>query len=108
MNPISGLRPPQSIESIAGVDRVAGVQKPGGPGGAQGASFAGAMSEAMDAVQGLQRNAQLSAARFMAGESEDLHKVALDQQRAAISFDLFLQVRNKVVQAYQEVMRMQV
>ena len=39
---------------------------------------------------------------------EDLHKVALDQQRAGIAFDLFLQVRNKMVSAYQEVMRMQV
>jgi flagellar hook-basal body complex protein FliE len=66
------------------------------------------MNEAMQAVQGLQSTAHASAASFLAGESVDLHKVALDQQRAAVAFDLLLQVRNKVVQAYQEVMRMPV
>jgi flagellar hook-basal body complex protein FliE len=66
------------------------------------------MTDAMASVQALQSGAQQSAARLLAGEGVDLHQVALDQQRAAISFDLFLAVRNKVVQAYQEVMRMQV
>jgi flagellar hook-basal body complex protein FliE len=44
----------------------------------------------------------------MNGETEEIHKVALDQQKAAISLDLFLQVRNKVINAYQEIMKMQV
>ncbi len=51
-------------------------------------------------------NAQLQ--RFLAGEGGELHTVALATQRAELAFELFLQVRNKVVQAYQEVMRMQI
>ena len=44
---------------------------------------------------------------FLLGENEELHKVAAATQQAELSFDLFLQVKNKVVQAYQEIMRMQ-
>ena len=44
---------------------------------------------------------------FLTGESQDLHSVALAGQRASLQFEMLLQVRNKIVQAYQEVMRMQ-
>ncbi len=44
---------------------------------------------------------------FLRGESEEVHKVALDAQRAELSLEMFLQMRNKVVQAYQEIMRTQ-
>jgi flagellar hook-basal body complex protein FliE len=43
----------------------------------------------------------------MNGETEEIHQVILAGQRAEIAFETFLQVRNKAVQAYQEVMRMQ-
>ena len=45
--------------------------------------------------------------RFLSGEGEDLHTTILATQQAELSFDLFLQMRNKVVSAYQEIMRMQ-
>ena len=45
--------------------------------------------------------------QFISGESDELHGTVLAVQRAELSFELFLQVRNKVVQAYQEIMRMQ-
>ena len=53
------------------------------------------------------RSSQSSIDKFLSGEDEEVHKVALATQQAELSFDLFLQVRNKVVSAYQEVMRMQ-
>jgi flagellar hook-basal body complex protein FliE len=43
--------------------------------------------------------------RFLSGEGEDVHTTVLAVQRATLSFDLFLQARNKVVSAYQELMR---
>ena len=52
--------------------------------------------------------AQSSVNNFLAGGNEELHSVVLASQRAELEFDLFLQVRNKVVSAYQEIMRMQV
>ncbi|MCL4851471.1 MAG: flagellar hook-basal body complex protein FliE, partial [Bryobacteraceae bacterium] len=42
------------------------------------------------------------------GEAEEVHQAVLATQQAELAFEMFLQVRNKVVQAYQEVMRMQV
>ncbi|HZT40520.1 MAG TPA: flagellar hook-basal body complex protein FliE [Bryobacteraceae bacterium] len=52
--------------------------------------------------------AQDSIDRFLSGEGEEIHKVALATQKAELSFDMFVQVRNKVVNAYQEIMRMQI
>ena len=45
---------------------------------------------------------------FLSGGDEELHSVALAAQRADLQFNLFLQVRNKAVSAYQEIMRMQI
>ncbi len=81
-----------------------------GPGQATGAGggFGKTMTDALESVGALQNTAHASAESFMNGETEEIHKVALDQQKAALSLDLFLQVRNKVVNAYQEIMKMQV
>jgi flagellar hook-basal body complex protein FliE len=46
--------------------------------------------------------------RFLSGEGEELHTTVLATQRAELAFEMFLQARNKVVNAYQEIMRMQV
>jgi len=43
----------------------------------------------------------------LSGDGEDLHSTVLSVQRATLEFDMLMQVRNKVVSAYQEVMRMQ-
>jgi flagellar hook-basal body complex protein FliE len=59
-------------------------------------------------VESFQNNAQASVDQFLSGEGVELHQVALAAKQAELSFDLFLQVRNKVVSAYEEVMRMQV
>jgi flagellar hook-basal body complex protein FliE len=54
-----------------------------------------------------QNDAQTAVNQFLNGDSIELHSVALAGQRADLSMDLFLQVRNKVLSAYQEVMKMQ-
>ncbi len=73
-----------------------------------GEAFHAAFSDAISKVEGFQQNAKASVDRFLSGEGEELHQVALAAKQAELSFDLFLQVRNKVVNAYEEVMRMQV
>ena len=45
---------------------------------------------------------------LMRGEPVELHRVILAGEEAGLAFDLMLSVRNKVVDAYQEIMRMQV
>jgi flagellar hook-basal body complex protein FliE len=59
-------------------------------------------------VEQSQTQASQAAQNFLSGGDEELHSVALAAQRADLQFNLFLQVRNKAVSAYQEIMRMQV
>jgi len=95
---ITAIRLPQ----LAAAQPVAALQP------ASGDAFKTVLRDAFENVDRLQNTAHGSTESLLRGESEDLHTVALDQQRAALSFDLFLQVRNKAVTAYQEIMRMQV
>jgi flagellar hook-basal body complex protein FliE len=62
----------------------------------------------MGRVEQFQQNSQSSIDKFLSGEDEEVHKVALATQQTELAFDLFLQVRNKVISAYQEVMKMQI
>ncbi len=73
----------------------------------QPGAFAKTLENAIGAVEGLRNNAQQSVQSFLSGEGEELHSAILATQKADLAFELLLQVRNKVVSAYQEVMRMQ-
>lgn len=64
------------------------------------------MKNAVQQVNGYQQQATQDVNQFLQGSGE-LHNVALSAQRAEMVFDLAVQVRNKVVSAYQEIMKMQ-
>src|SRR6266567_1661410 len=70
--------------------------------------FGAVLKDAMGKVGEFNEAASKSVEGFLSGEGDDLHKTIMATQRADLAMELFLQVRNKVVQAYQEVMRMQV
>jgi flagellar hook-basal body complex protein FliE len=55
----------------------------------------------------MQHEAGTAIQQFLNGENEDLHTTILASQKAELAFELGLQVRNKVVSAYQEIMKMQ-
>jgi flagellar hook-basal body complex protein FliE len=95
--------------SITPVRMPAGIPslQPGASSSVPRGSFQSVLSDAIGRVQQSQNNSQSSIDKFLSGEDEEVHKVALATQQAELSFDLFLQVRNKVISAYQEVMRMQ-
>jgi flagellar hook-basal body complex protein FliE len=95
--PISGLGPLPSLQ-VTPLDT--GSKSAGG--------FSSILTEAMQKVEGLNNDATKSVENFLSGEGDDLHKTIMATQRADLATELFLQVRNKVVSAYQEVMRMQV
>ena len=95
--PITPIHPPAGIPQIDPFRSAQG----------QAGAFQSVLSDAIGRVEQFQQNSQTAIGKFLSGEDEEVHKVALATQQAEISFDLFLQVRNKVVSAYQEVMRMQ-
>jgi flagellar hook-basal body complex protein FliE len=76
--------------------------------GQDGGDFGAVFQDAVGKVDQLRQEAAASLERFLSGENEELHQAVLATQKAELSFELFLQVRNKVVQAYQEVMRTQI
>ena len=73
-----------------------------------GGQFRDLLQSTIATVETQRSAAQQSVDRFLSGEGEELHQVAIATQKAELSFDMFLQVRNKIVSAYQEVMRMQI
>lgn len=79
------------------------VQSTGG-----GPGFGDAVGDALKALETLQRDADAQSAQLAAGESVEIHDVMLAYDRASISMQLAVQVRNKLVEAYQDIMRMQV
>lgn len=98
VNAIQGIRPPAGIEP--GVKGRVDLRTPSG-------EFGNLFEEAISKVEQHRNAAEEIAGNFMRGETEEVHQVVLASQRAELAFEAFLQVRNKVVQAYQEVMRMQ-
>jgi flagellar hook-basal body complex protein FliE len=64
------------------------------------------MSSAMARVENTQSSADRMASDLLAGGSGDVHSVALASQQAELAMEMFQQVRNKFVQAYQEIMKM--
>jgi flagellar hook-basal body complex protein FliE len=73
----------------------------------KGGEFQKALSGAIRDVEAFGQRADASVESFLAGDGEELHTMILATQQASLAFDLFMQVRNKVVNAYQEVMKMQ-
>ena len=59
-------------------------------------------------VNGLQKEADASINKFVAGKEVDVHQVMIAAQESNISFQLMLELRNKLLEAYREVMRMTV
>ncbi|QOY34465.1 flagellar hook-basal body complex protein FliE [Anaerobacillus isosaccharinicus] len=71
-------------------------------------SFKVALSDALHKVNDAQHASSRATEKLARGESIDLHQVMITAQKASISLQATIEVRNKVVEAYQEVMRMQV
>jgi flagellar hook-basal body complex protein FliE len=73
-----------------------------------GAAFGEILKDAISTVNELQKQSDSEIQKVMTGESQDLHNTVMAMQKADLSFQMMMQVRNKIVQAYQEIMRMQV
>jgi flagellar hook-basal body complex protein FliE len=80
--------------------------KPAGATAAPG-GFQGVLNNVIDGIDGLSQDASQKVQSFLSGEGEEIHSVAIAIQKADAAFDLGLQVRNKVVSAYQEIMKTQ-
>ncbi|MHB9880206.1 flagellar hook-basal body complex protein FliE [Pacificimonas sp. ICDLI1SI03] len=76
------------------------------PSGSEG--FGGIMSQAVDQVASMQSEAGKATDAFERGESQDIAGMMLARQKSSLAFQATLQVRNKVLSAYKDVMNMPV
>ena len=90
---ISGI--PQLGQAIAG----AGLGKAAG----EGPSFSSQLESAFNHIEQLHADADQQIAGLLGGHGEDIHKVMIAVEKANLSFQLMMQVRNKIVQAYRDV-----
>jgi flagellar hook-basal body complex protein FliE len=88
---------PRIMPPAAAPDR-----QPSGP-----SSFGKLLNEAVQQVQDVEKGSQGELQKFLSNES-DLHSVMIALEKADLSFQVMMQVRNKIVQAYQELMKSQV
>jgi len=95
------------IAPIAGLAAAAPVIAPA-TASTSASPFGALFADAISQVEHFQREAADVSSRFLNGEGDELHRVTLAGQQAQLSFELFLQARNKVISAYQEIMRMQI
>ena len=68
--------------------------------------FAGALKSALDGVSQTQSAAEALTTGYQKGEVTDVAKVMLARQEAGVAFEATLQVRNRLLSAYQDIMRM--
>ncbi len=71
-------------------------------------SFADTLKQAAQDVNSLQSEATKAIEGLVTGEATDLHEVMIAVEKAKTSFELLMEVRNKTIEAYREIMRMQV
>jgi len=105
-----GASEPASIEapsiSTGGIGSEGiGVATAGTPGGG---SFLDALADAAGGLNSELIGADAAVASFAAGGSADLHTVILEMQEASLQLKLGVQVRDRLLEAYQDIMRLQV
>jgi flagellar hook-basal body complex protein FliE len=70
-------------------------------------SFGSLLTEMVEKVDGMRKSADASVVDVVTGRSADIHSVAVKVQEAGIAFDLMMGVRNRLMDAYNELIKMQ-
>lgn len=101
----------KAMDVLLGQLRAASQQATGGTetaGESAGADFSSMLKASLDQVNGTQQNADALAAQFEEGApGVNLQDVMISLQKANISFQTMVQVRNRLVSAYHEIMNIQ-
>ena len=91
------LQQPFDISQTPGLEKAEG-----------GKTFGEFLQDSITKVNGLQNEADVAMQKLASGESRDMHETLLAVEKAEISFKAMNQVRSKVIDAYKEIMRMQI
>lgn len=92
---------------IGGISGIASAEGPA-PIRESAEAFGDILSRSLASIEDLQARADTAAAALAGGETDDVHGVMVAMEEASLSLQLAVQVRNKLLEAYQELIRMQV
>ena len=112
MNPIqNSFKPIDPDQFSARQPQVTGLNQGGGSAQTaevKGGSFFETLQKSMEEVNADQLQADSSIKDLVAGKSKNIHETMLQIQKAELSLKTMMQVRNKILEAYKEIIRMQV
>jgi len=100
--------PGESLTNVSGVGRPGGLGPVDRAGGASPTSFTDVLGQLVREVDGKSKAAETEVQRLMLGESDNVHQSMIAMQESGLAFTLLVEVRNKLVESYQELMRMPV
>lgn len=100
--------PIHAVDAVAAASSFAATRGTASPtAGEAGAPFSDLMTDAVGEVNRLEDQASSAVTGLMTGTGVDVHTAMIATEKASMAFELALAVRNKAVQAYQQVMNMQ-
>ncbi len=105
VNAVAGIAPQGPASGVTG-PAATGLMR-AGEAGTTSAPFAALLTDAVGDVNQLESQARKAVEGLMTGSGVDVHQAMIATEKASMAFELSLAVRNKAVQAYQQVMSMQ-
>jgi len=91
-----------------GIPPIQGPGAPSGSGPVEGKDFQSFLMESLEKVNELSKEADQAVQRLVTGQTENVAEVFTTVQKAGIAFDLLMEIRNKLLDAYQEIRQMHV
>lgn len=98
----------QRLQTAFPSDELQSLPVPRQPERADGSTFMDTLQSAINTVDDSQKAAEGQIEAFIAGEQENLHEVMISMNQAKLHFQLMTETRNKMLETYQELMRMPV
>ena len=104
LSELPGKIPGAELQQLGSVGRPSGIA----PSQPSADSFGSMLSRLVNEVGAKQAAAGASVQGLLAGENVSLHQAVVSMEEASVSFQLMVEVRNKLLESYQELMRMQI
>ncbi len=108
VNPISGFPPvdPASFQRPIQKPEAQPTSEPAAT-SASSSPFLDTLKKTIDQAQQVQTQADQQVSRLVSGQGGDIHSAMIAVEKADLSFQLIMQVRNKIIQAYEQISQMQ-
>lgn len=102
-SPLAAITPVGSLKTLDQVSSISSVSQ-----NSSKVSFGEMLNHALDNLNNISQESDALAEAFAAGGDVEIHEVMIAMQETQMAFEMVTQVRNKMVEAYQEIMRMQI